>query len=66
MAEMSPTEMAAFHADQAIQDYAERMATATGSAVDAADSVEGRAYLIAKVKRFLKWKKTAQRQERKA
>jgi hypothetical protein len=66
MAEMTPRQIGAYHADQAIKDYAERMAFWTKAGIAEAALEEDREYLTGKVERFQKWKKTAHRQERKA
>jgi hypothetical protein len=67
MAEMTPRQIGAYHADQAIKDFAERMAFWTKAGIADAGLEEDREYLAGKVDRFKKWVKTAHRQaERKA
>jgi hypothetical protein len=66
MAEMTPRQIGAYHADQAIKDFAERMAFWTKAGIAEAVLEEDREYLTGKVERFQKWVKTAQKQERKA
>jgi hypothetical protein len=70
--EMTPAQIGAYHADEAMEDYAARMAVVTemGMAVVPATShappvsLEDQEYLKAKVERFRKWRDTAARQKR--
>lgn len=62
MAEMTPREIGAYHADLALQDFAQRQAEAAADALQRADTPEGKEYLTGKMERLAKWQATAQQQ----
>ena len=67
MAEMTSKQIGAFHADQAIKDFAERRAWEAKEGLTPMTHPQDQEYLNGKAERFQKWAKTAdQQQERKA
>ena len=65
--EMTPRQIGAFHADQAIEDFAERRAWEAKEGLTPMTHPQDQEYLNGKAERFEKWAETARKQqERKA
>lgn len=70
--EMTPAQIGAYHADEAMEDYAARMAVATEAGLSVVPvtsltppvSPKDQEYLQAKLERFRKWRDTAARHKR--
>lgn len=62
MAEMTPAQIGAYHADLALQDWATEKAEAARDGLQRADTPPSREYLTGQAERYEKWAATAIRQ----